>query len=69
MGLGGGAGHVVPLEVSPLPMNLKKIFAMQGSCFREIALLLAKPNDVSILSGKWVHGQGSPNSHSFDDIN
>ena len=24
---------------------------MQGSCFREIALLLAKPNNLSILSG------------------
>lgn len=47
----GLRAYVGPLEVSPLPINLKENIATWDSCFREIALLLAKPNNLSMLSG------------------
>lgn len=49
----GLRGFVAPLEVSPWPIKLKEIFAI-GFSLREIALLLAKPNNLSILNGKWA---------------
>lgn len=65
----GLSGYVAPLEVSPLPINLKENIAMWGSCFREKALLLAKPSNLSILSGKWAQKHITPNFHSLEDPN
>lgn len=65
----GLSGYVAPLEVSPLPINLKENIAMWGSRFREKALLLAKPSNLSILSGKWTQKHITQNFHSLEDPN
>lgn len=62
-------GYVAPLEVSPLPINLKENIAMWGSRFREKALLLAKPSNLSMLSGKWAQKHITQNFHSLEDLN
>ena len=42
---------------------------MPCSCFREIALLLAQPNNLRALSGNWSHVHFPQYSQSLEDIN
>lgn len=42
---------------------------MPCSCFREIALLLAQPNNLGALSGNWSHVHFPQYSQSLEDIN